>query len=125
MNLFLTRYLGVACMNEKQNRRWRQQGFSSIFKAGNQSIHFNIGPQTTRDVRRWFTNMFLLILKACGRGRGEKWKGSCYIDDYNLRVPKLKLEQVLKNSSSTGPRLQYRLRPIEQCEPQVCLTINP
>ena len=107
-------------MNEKQNRRWRQQGFPSIFKAGNQNIHFKLGPQTTKYV----TNMFLLILKACARGRGEKWNFSFYIDDYNVKVPKLKLEQVLKNGPPTGPPLKYRLKPVEQCEPQVCLTIN-
>ena len=66
------------------------------------------------------------MLKAFAREGDvrEKTKASCYIDDYNLKVPKLRLEQVLKNGHPTGPPLQYRLKPSDQCEPQVCHTIK-
>ena len=123
----------MPCVNGKQNRGGRGQGAGGgsrnfpLCRAGNQNIHFNLGPQTTRDVRLWFTNMFLLMLKAAAREGEvvhEKTKSTCYIDDYNLKVPRLKLEQVLKNGHPTGPPVQYRLKPAEQCEPQVCHTIN-
>ena len=71
--------------------------------------------------------VFWLMLKALARMRGvgrKNTKTSCCIDDYNLNVPKLKLEQVLKNGHPTGPLVQYRLKPAEQCEPQVCHTSN-
>ena len=67
------------------------------------------------------------MLKAFARVRGvgrQNTKASCWIDDYNLKVPKLKLEQVLKNGHPTGPLVQYRLKPAEQREPQVCHTSN-
>ena len=71
--------------------------------------------------------VFWLMLKALARMRGvgrKNTKTSCCIDDYNLNVPKLKLEQVLKNGHPTGPIVQYRLKPADQCEPQVCHTSN-
>ena len=120
-------------MNEKQNTRGRGQGAGEgsrnfpLSKARNQNIHSNLGHQTTRDVRLRLTNRFFLMLKAFAREGEvvrEKTKASCYIDDYNLKVPKLKLEQVLKNGLPTGPPLQYRLKPADHCEPQVCHTIK-
>ena len=71
--------------------------------------------------------VFWLMFKALARMRGvgrKNTKTSCCIDDYNLNVPKLKLEQVLKNGHPTGPIVQYRLKPADQCEPQVCHTSN-